>query len=132
MGCRTGWQAALLVGVPTGFVSGLLGVGGGVVAVSLQRRYLGVGLRSAIANSAAMIIALSLVGATVKHVALMKNHPEYGWLEPAKLAALLIPMAIVGASVGGRLTHLLPLKVVRTAFAILLLVAGTRMVYWAI
>ena len=46
------------------------GVGGGVVAVPLQRRFLGVGLRSAIANSATLIVLLSVVGATAKNLAL--------------------------------------------------------------
>ncbi len=125
---RSGLRAALAVGVPTGFVSGLLGVGGGTLAVPLQRRFLDVGLRSAIANSAAMIVVLSLVGATAKHIALAANHPEIALHQPIRLAAYLIPTAIAGAWAGGRLTHVLPLRVVRSAFAVLLVVAGIRMV----
>ncbi|MEE9294357.1 MAG: sulfite exporter TauE/SafE family protein [Phycisphaerae bacterium] len=125
------WGAAMLVGASTGVVSGLLGVGGGVVAVPLQRRFLGVGVRSAIANSAAMIVLLSIVGGTAKHIALAVNHPEYAWHAPAELALFLIPTAVVGAWVGGRLTHVLPLRLVRAAFMVLLVVAGFRMVHRA-
>lgn len=122
------WRAALLVGMPTGFVSGLLGVGGGVVAVPLLRRVLRLSVRSAIAHSAASIVALSVVGTVVKHVALARNHPEYALIDPARLAMFLIPTAIIGASIGGRLTHTLPVRTVRGAFAVLLVVAGMRMV----
>ncbi len=121
--------AAVLVGLPTGFVSGLLGVGGGVIAVPLLHRLLGLPIRSAIGHSAATIVALSLVGASAKHLALVRNHPEYSWDEPARLAMLLIPSAIIGAFLGARLTHTLPLRWVRRAFAILLLAAGAKMVY---
>lgn len=128
---RTGrrWRVALLVGLPTGFTSGLLGVGGGVLAVPLLRRFCRVPMPTAIANSAAMIVVLSLVGAICKHYSLAVNHPELSWHQPVVLGVFLIPTAMVGASIGGRLTHVLPLRMVRSAFVILLVVAGARMVY---
>jgi len=129
---RSRWKTALLVGLPTGLVSGLLGVGGGVMAVPLQRRVLGVPMRTAIANSAATIVVLSLVGTGFKHYGLIVNHPDLAWYQPAGLAIFLIPTAIVGATIGGRLTHVLPIKMVRWAFVLLLVVAGARMVHRAI
>lgn len=125
---QTPARIGLLVGLPTGFMSGLLGVGGGVVSIPLQRRVLGMPLRQAIANSAATIVGLSVVGAVVKHAMLVRHHPSIGWSEPARLAMLLVPTAIVGASIGARLTHVLPIRAVRIAFAVLLVVAGARMV----
>lgn len=127
-----GWGPAFVIGGVTGLVSGFLGVGGGVVAVPLQRRLLGTNLRVAIANSAAMIVVLSTVGTVAKHTALVRNHPEYAWYDPASLAILLIPTAIVGAWFGGRLTHVLPLTAVRVAFVVLLLVAGVRLAWRAV
>jgi len=126
------WRVAILVGLPTGFVAGLLGVGGGVLAVPLQRRFCGIGIRSAIANSAAMIVALSVVGAGVKNVALAWNHSDVSWTQPFSLALLLIPTAIVGSLAGGRLTHVLPVRTVRVAFDLLLFVAAIRMILRAI
>lgn len=125
---RSIWQIAVLVGLPTGFVSGLLGVGGGVIAVPLQRRILGVPMRTAIANSAATIVVLSMVGTGLKHYGLIVNHPELAWYQPAGLAVFLIPTAIIGATVGGRLTHVLPIKIVRWAFVAVLVAGGARMV----
>ena len=121
-------RVALLVGLPTGILSGLLGVGGGVLAVPLQRRVFGIEVRSAIANSAAMIVALSLVGGGMKNAAIAIHHPDLTWWQPARLALYLIPMAIVGSFIGARLTHMLPTRGLRGAFALVLLVAGGRMV----
>lgn len=120
-------KAAWLVGFPTGVVSGLLGVGGGVVAVPLQQRFLRLPLRTAIGNSTALIAAISLVGAAAKHVGLALHHPEYVWYEPSRLALLLIPTAVVGATAGAKLTHVLPLRVVRAAFIVFVLAAAVRM-----
>lgn len=125
------FRGVMLVGLPTGLVSGLLGVGGGVVAVPLQRRLLGVPLRSAIANSAGMIVVLSVVGAGVKHYGIWRHHAEIALGEPLRLALFLIPTAAAGAWIGSRLTHVLPLKWVRIAFVLLLLVVGLRMNYIA-
>ncbi len=123
-----GWfRGVMLVGLPTGVISGLLGVGGGVIAVPLQRRLLGVPLRSAIANSAGMIVVLSVVGTGLKHYGIWRHHAEIGLSEPMRLAVLLIPTAAVGAWIGSRLTHVLPLRVVRLAFVGLLVVVGLRM-----
>ncbi len=125
--CVSASRAALLVGLPTGFVSGLLGVGGGLVAVPLLRKVMKLDVRSAIANSAATIVALSLVGTVVKHVAIVRNHTDYAWTDPLRIAVWLIPTAIFGALIGGRLTHVLPVRTVRAAFVVLLVVAGVRM-----
>ncbi len=122
------FRGALLVGLPTGFVSGFLGVGGGVLAVPLQRRLLGLPTRTAIANSSLMIVGLSLVGASVKHWTIWRHHTELTLTDPARLAAFLISTAILGAWIGSRLTHRLPVRTVRLVFAGLLVVAGVRMV----
>lgn len=117
------------VAIPMGLVAGLLGVGGGILAVPLQRRFLGLPIRNAIANSAAVIIPTSLIGAIAKNYAFMVERD--GDTTPLVLAAVLIPMAIVGSLIGSRLTHRAPLKLVRTAFFLLLMAAAIRMTYSA-
>ena len=119
------WKAAL-VGVPTGFFAGLLGVGGGIMAVPFQRRVLHIPLRMAIANSATVIIALSVVGATMKNYAVVSDGIAT-WHQPLSIAAILIPTAMIGSFVGGKLTHTLPVRYVRLAFILLLFVFATRM-----
>ena len=128
-GAVTGWLPAAAVAIPTGLVAGLLGVGGGILAVPLQRRLLRVPIRSAIANSATIIIATSFVGAISKNYAYMSDH-DYT-IRSLVLAAILIPTAIIGSLYGSKLTHRLSLRIVKTAFFILLLVAALRLTYKA-
>lgn len=124
------WRAAAAVGIPMGFVAGLLGVGGGILAVPLQRRFLGVPIRSAIANSATLIIATSFIGAVAKNGAFAAEHAHGS--EPLILAMMLIPTAIVGSLIGGRLTHRAPLKFVKAAFFLLLVLAALRLTRGAV
>jgi uncharacterized membrane protein YfcA len=123
-----GWRVGLAAGVPTGIVAGLLGVGGGTVCVPVQNRFLGIPIRNAIANSAATILALSLIGAAGKNYALHTQHPEYTLTQSLHLAAALIPTAIAGSLLGSRLTHQLPLRALHIIFAAFLFIAGGRMV----
>ena len=48
------------------------------------------------------------------------------------LAAALMPTAIVGAWMGGRLTHKLPVRNLKLAFFVLLAIAGVRMMTGAL
>lgn len=119
------WRQLASVALPTGFASGLLGVGGGIVAVPLQRRFLGVPVRTAIANSAAIIAGTSLVGALFKNLAYLSDRPPGPM--PFALAGVLIPTAVAGSLLGSRLTHRLPTAMVKGGFVILLVAAGLRL-----
>jgi len=119
------WKIASAVGLPTGFVGGLLGVGGGIVAVPMQQLLLRVPLNRAIANSAVTIVPLSIIGA------IYKNYTNAGaglpLADTLHLAAFLIPTAVVGGFVGARFTHVMPRRLLRVAFIILMCYAGTQM-----
>lgn len=128
---RSTWLGSVLVGVAVGLLGGLLGIGGGVVSVPLQQRLLRMPLRNAIANSASTIVLLSVVGASLKNYELVTHH-AYRLADSVSLAAVLIPTAIAGGFVGGRLVHVLPLRVVRAAFVLLMLVAGLRLTLRAV
>ena len=124
------WKLATLVAVPTGFVSGLLGVGGGTLAVPLQRRLLGMPLTIAIANSTALVAATAVVGAVVKNYAYFL---EAGSVErPLRLALVLAPTAIAGSLLGSRWTHRLQASLLRNLFVALLLVAAARLILGAV
>ena len=109
------WKV-LLVGLPMGFTAGLLGIGGGTICVPAQQIFLRIPLRRAIANSAVTILFIAVVGAIYKNVTL----PEHG-IEIAtslKLAAMLVPTAILGGYMGGKLTHVIPRRALRWVFIV--------------
>lgn len=116
------------VGLPAGVIAGLLGVGGGVWAVPVQNYALGVRLPNAIANSACMIIALAAGATAVQSVAVASlDDPLVPVGQAFWLALWLAPGAVVGGSIGGRLTHTLPVDLIRNVFYVLLTVTGIRL-----
>ena len=121
-----GWKIALGVGLPTGLLGGLLGIGGGVLAVPLQQVLLRVPLRRAIANSAATIIPLSLIGATYKNYC--NALAGVAFVDALRLAVLLIPTAMLGGYLGGRLTHVAPRRGLRIAFTLLMCYAAVTLI----
>ncbi len=117
-----------IVGLPSGITAGLLGIGGGVWAVPAQRMLLGVRIRSAIANSAFMIICVSVVASVSLSVQIARfpeqqSSPWQGYC----LAFCLAPGALLGGWIGGGLTHRVPVRMLRYAFQLLLAVTGLRL-----
>lgn len=113
------------VGGVMGFMAGLLGIGGGAIAVPLQQTLLRLPLRNCIANSTAIICLTAGIGAVYKNITLSDH--GLAWQTSLTLAGLLAPTAVIGGYLGGRLTHVLPLKTVRIAFIVLMVLAAWRM-----
>jgi uncharacterized membrane protein YfcA len=110
------------IGLPMGVIAGLLGIGGGTLAVPLQQVFLKMPLRRAIANSSATIILLSCIGAVCKNY----TNVQAG-IPPAaalKIAACVIPTGIIGGMIGAHLTHRVHRKALRVAFICLLVYGG--------
>ncbi len=114
-----------IVGMCTGLVAGVTGLGGGAVAVPLQQVLLKLRLRNCIANSSAMICVTGIVGAVYKNATLAGH--DLSWTSSVTFAALLAPTAMAGGYLGAHLTHTLPIPVVRGAFLALLAVAIWKM-----
>jgi uncharacterized membrane protein YfcA len=114
----------MLVGFPMGVVAGLLGIGGGSLAVPGQQLVLKMPLRNAIATSAATIASVSWLGAILKNVQLGQHGSVW---QSFLLAGCLAPSAMAGAYFGGKLTHALPLRVVRLAFIALMIASALTM-----
>lgn len=108
---------ALLCGLLSGIPAGLLGIGGGTICVPLQQLFLKMPLKRAIANSAATIASIALVGAFYKNITLPQHN--ISMVESLKIAAVVIPGAIMSAFLGSRSMHKLPRNVVRAVFILL-------------
>lgn len=114
------------VGLPSGFISGLLGIGGGVWAVPAQNLWLGIRLQSAIANSTCMIVGVAVTASVFQSIAVARMS-DLNWTDGWLLALFLSPGAILGGSLGGRLTHLLPVNTLRLVFDGVLILTGARL-----
>jgi uncharacterized protein len=86
----------ILIGVAAGVLSGLLGVGGGIVMVPAMAMLAGIGQQRAQATSLAAIVPIAIVGALV-----------FGGAAQVDLvaAALLIAGSLAGVRVGTGVMH---------------------------
>jgi uncharacterized membrane protein YfcA len=119
---RTDLPHVGFVGSVTGFVAGVLGIGGGPIAVPLLRRVCQLRFRECVAASSVTICFTSLVGAAQKNATIAgltgaaPSRADVTLADSLLLAGCLVPTAILGAFVGAGLTHTLPVNGVRVAF----------------
>lgn len=129
---RIGWLQCGIVGGITGFAAGVLGIGGGLIAVPLMQKVCKLPLRQSIATSSALMCITAIFGAILKNATLYEHvdaHTGETLHVGSSLlfAALLTPTAIVGAYLGAGLTHKLPIIWVRLAFVLLMVWASLKM-----
>lgn len=110
----------IAAGFAAGWLSALLGIGGGVVLVPMMVYLFKVPIQQAVGTSLAVIIPTALVGAW-KHYNL--NHLNW------KLAIILAIGAVIGSYVGAMSVNAISPDVLRKIFAVLLLVTAVRMLF---
>lgn len=115
----------ILCGLMSGTLAGLLGLGGGVICVPGQQLLLKMPLKRAIANSAAMIASIALVGALYKNITLSQHN--IAMQESVKMAAVVIPSVLVGSFLGSHAVHKLHTNIVRIIFIAIAVVASYKM-----
>lgn len=111
---------ASALGVVAGVVSGLFGVGGGVVVVPGLVMWMGLDQRRASATSLATIVASA--GAAL---VLFGRAAAVDW----SAAAYLLVGAVAGAWIGARFLDKVPAAGLTWAFAVLMLVAAARLAF---
>src|SRR5215212_2614785 len=110
-----------LVGIFIGTVSGLVGVGGGVVMVPLMVLGMGLTTKRAVSTSLAVIMFTGLVGAA--------GYVATGFRDPQQLLSLppLIIGSVIGAPLGVRLRDWLPESAVRIGFGVFMVIVALRL-----
>lgn len=104
----TSWWVFVLIGLAGGFLSGLFGVGGGVVVVPALTMFAGLTQRQAAGTALAAILPAAAVG-SVSYII----HGDIDWL-----AALVLTVGIVfGAQIGTYLLNRIPQPVLVFGFA---------------
>jgi len=106
----------LLTGVFTGFLSGMMGVGGGSIMVPAMILLAGMGQHISQGTALLAMVPAGGVGAF--------THERLGNIEGALLAGL-IPGTLVGTYLGGTLAHNLPDAALRIVFAAVLIWTGS-------
>jgi uncharacterized protein len=113
---------AAAIGVAAGLVSGMLGVGGGILFVPGLVLFAGLHQVDAEATSLLAIIPTALVGAWRQY--------RYGNVQVHD-AAVLGAVSAAGAVAGVALANVLPTRVLEVGFGILMLVVATQLVHRA-
>ncbi|SKA83478.1 hypothetical protein SAMN02745704_01652 [Paucidesulfovibrio gracilis DSM 16080] len=120
----------VLWGIPLGIVSGLIGIGGGVLIIPILVFCLGFQMHQAVGTSTALMI-FTAVGGVLSYLVHGWGTPGLppwstgyvNWLQFALLAGCSIPMAVVGA----RAAHLLPAKQLKQVFVLVMFYMGLKM-----
>lgn len=115
---NTSHAKAAFIGGAAGIMAGLFGVGGGIIVVPglvlwlavNQRQASGTSIATIVASSSAALVAFGISGSV-----------DWG------AALLVFTGAAVGAVIGARAATLLAERALSAAFAVVLLIAGIRM-----
>lgn len=110
-----------VAGIFIGALSGLVGVGGGVVMVPLMVLGMGIGTKRAVSTSLAVIMFTGVVG-SIGYIAT-------GFRDPEQLLSLppLIVGSMIGAWIGVKIRDPLPENVVRVGFAVFMALTAIRL-----
>lgn len=120
------WSTALLlgaIGVATGFMTGLLGVGGGFVIVPMLRRFTNVSMHGIVATSL-LVIALVGFGGVITSVA-------HGTTVPVALTVYFTLATALGMLAGRQASARLSARHVQMGFASVLVVVALGLLFKA-
>lgn len=117
------------VGIFIGFISSLVGIGGGTLSVPFMVWH-NVPLRNAIGTSSAIGFPIAIAGTlgyVLNGLGTLGLAPySMGFVYLPALAGIVI-MSILTAPIGVRMAHTLPVSSLKKVFAILLIIVGIRM-----
>jgi uncharacterized protein len=114
------YAKAAAIGATAGLIAGLFGVGGGIIVVPGLVLWLGIAQREASGTSIATIIASSAAALVAFGVS-----GDVDWTA----AMTIFAGAAVGAVIGARVASRAPEHILSGVFAVVLLVAGLRMLF---
>ena len=109
------------IGLASGFLSGTMGVGGGIIVVPALVYFLGFSQYMAQGTSLALLLPPTGILATLHYY---KN----GYVD-VKVAVILVVMFIIGAYFGSLVSLHIPEKLLKRAFGIFMILAATKMIF---
>jgi len=123
--------AFILWGIPLGIISGIIGIGGGVLMIPIMIYFLKFKIHHAVGTSTALMI-FTAIGGSLSFLINglgVQGLPPYStgylnWLQWILLAGCSVPLAIVGA----KTAHLLPAKQLKYIFIVVMFYMGLKMI----
>ncbi len=112
----------IAIGVLAGFISGSLGVGGGIIIVPGLVFFLG------LTQHQAQGVSLGMMLAPIGLLAFI-NYYKAGHIN-IKYSILLLAVFFIGSYLGSLMAVQLPAATLKKIFGGLMLVAGVRMIFW--
>lgn len=112
----------LIIGVITGVMAGMLGIGGGLVVIPALVMVMGMSQQAAQGTSLAMM--LPPIGILAAY-----NYYKAGHVD-IKFALLLAFAFIIGSYFGSKIAVHLPQEVLKKIFGFFLLIVAIRMLLW--
>jgi len=114
--------ALILVGVITGAISGILGIGGGIIMVPVMVYLLGFSQQQSVATSLAIMLPPVSIFAVI-------NYYKAGFVD-IKAALIIMCAFMVGSYISSKIAVGLPENVIKKCFAVLLFVVATKMMFF--
>jgi uncharacterized membrane protein YfcA len=111
----------LLIGLAAGFLSGSMGVGGGIIIVPALVFLMGFSLHQAQGTSLAlMTIPVMIIAAS--------NFYKQGYID-IKVALVLAITFMIGGYFGSKFSIMMPEKIMRKSFGIFMLLVALKMIF---
>ena len=110
----------IIYGALTGLINGFLASGGGIVAVLVLERALGVETKKAHATAIAIILPFSIASLVIYGIG--------GYIDRSLIWRTSLG-GIAGAAIGAKLLSRLPKKYIKIGFGAIMIFAGGRMIF---
>jgi len=112
----------LSIGLLAGFLSGMVGIGGGIVIVPVLVYYLGFSQHTAQGTTLALfLMPIGLLG--------VFNYYKAGYVD-IKSALIIATTFVLGSYLGSKLALKLDQQTVKKVFGIMILIISLKMIFW--
>jgi uncharacterized membrane protein YfcA len=112
----------LLVGLAAGFLSGMVGIGGGIIIVPVLVYFLNYSQHQAQGTTLFMfLLPIGILGVI--------NYYKAGYVE-FKTACIIASTFLIGSYLGSKLAISIDQKTIKQVFGVIIVILGIKMIFW--
>jgi len=112
----------IVLGIITGFLAGMLGIGGGIIVIPALVMIMGMSQQSAQGTSLAMMLPPIGIMAVI-------NYYKAGHVD-IRVALILAAMFLAGSYFGSKMAVKIPQDLLKKIFGVFLMVVAIKMLFW--